>query len=299
MRGVRTRGGCISLLALVVLPSLGRAQQPFHRGGALDPTAAVRLFSMAGSVTVTGWDRDSIDVRGTVGAGLEPVAGGTRTGWKMSTYDGRQRADAPSHLVVRVPRRAQLWIKTTSASITVSQVDGSLDLYTIEGPIDVRGAPRELTAETMRGAVAIRGTPGWVRAKSGTGDVAFDGTAQDVALSTVGGRISSSTRFTRGRFESVRGAIALHGPFGGTATADVDSHAGAVELHLDAKSSAAITAYTLTGAITNTLTNALPRTAKGSGSELAFTIGDGRARLMVRTYSGNISLFPPKAVRVQ
>ena len=284
-------GACLALLAFVALPCVAAAQRKFHRAGALDPTAAVRVSGAAGSVTVIGWDRDSIDVTGTIGAGLDPVAGGTRTGWKMSTYDGRQDATSPSHLVIRVPRRAQLRVRTTGASITVSQVDGSLDLYTIEGPIGVRGAPRELTAETMRGAIAIDGTPGWVRAKSGTGRVTFRGTAQDVALSTVSGDVASSTRFTRGRFESVRGAIVLSGPFGGTATADVDSHAGAVALHLDPKSSAAVTVYTLTGGITNTLTSARPRKATRSGSELAFTAGDGRARLMVRTYSGKVSLL--------
>lgn len=281
----------IPLLAVAALGvrSAG-AQQPYVRAQALDATAAVRVFSMAGSITVVGWDRDSVDVRGTVGPGLTPRGGGTRTAFKLSTYDGEQDARSPSHLELRVPRRAQLWIKVASASVTVRGVDGGVDVYSIDGRIDVAGAPSELRAESMRGAVTIVGSPAWVRAKSGAGTVRFDGSARDLALSTVGGAIVSTTAFARGRFESVRGDITLTGALAGAATADVDSHAGAVTLRLGPAASAAFTVFSVSGAITNELTAERARPSRGTGRELAFTTGTGAARVTVRTFSAPVAL---------
>jgi hypothetical protein len=164
---------------------------------------------MAGSITVVGWAYDSIHVTGTVGAGLTPRAGGTRTAFKLTTYEGEQDAQRPSHLEIRLPRRAQLWIKVGAADVAVRGVAGSVEVYTIDGRIVVAGAPTELTAETMRGTVQVTGAPGWLRARSGTGAVRFDGTAGDVALSTVSGPIACAGDFQRGRLESVRGDIVL------------------------------------------------------------------------------------------
>jgi hypothetical protein len=221
-----------ALATLAAAAPAAQAQQPFTRAQGLDPTAAVRVFGMAGSVTVVGWDRDSIHVTGTVGAGLSPQGGGTRTAFKVSTYDGAQDARSPAHLEIRLPRRAQLWIKVASADVAVRDVVGGVDVYTIDGRIEVSGAPSELTAETMRGAVLVTGAPGWVRAKSGTGAVRFRGTARDLALSTVSGPVASVGEFERGRFESVRGDVAVTSGLARAASADVDSHAGAVTLTL-------------------------------------------------------------------
>jgi len=138
--------------------------------------------------------------------------------------------------------------------------------------------------------VRIEGSPGWVRAKSGTGAVTFDGTARDLALSTVSGRIASSSRFARGRFESVRGDIELSGPLPAAAIADVDNHAGAVTLRLGTQASAACTVCTVSGRIVNELSAARPRKASGTGSELAFATGGGAARVTVRTFDGAVAL---------
>ena len=284
--------GAVALLPLLALLAAAplRAQQPFTRGRAVEPGAAVRVHSMAGTVTVEGWDRDSVHVSGTVGAGLTPYSGGARTYFKVTTYEGEQDPQSASHLVLRVPRRAQLWVKTTSASVTVRGVDGSVELNTIDGAVAVTGAPDELSVASMRGAVRVDARAGWVRIRTGTGDVDVRGAARDLAVSTVSGRIASTTRFARGRLESVRGDIVLAGPLAAAATADVDSHAGAVTLRVGPRASAAFTVYTVTGSIVNELSAARPRETPGTGRELAFVTGEGAARVTVRTFQGAVAL---------
>ena len=272
-------------------PGDAPAQERFVRGHALERTGAVRVFSMAGSVTVVGWDRDSVHVAGAIGAGLKPYAGGTRTAYKVATYEGRQDPASAAHIEIHVPRRAQLWIKTTTAPVTVRGVEGGVDVYTIDGNVSVTGSPSEVAAESMRGSVTIRGTPTWVRAKAGTGAVRFDGAARDLAISTVSGRIRSSSRFDRGRFESVRGDIELVGPLRRAASADIDSHAGAVTMRLGPAVSAAFTVYSVSGRITNALSATQARASRSAGSELAFDVGAADSRVTVRTFAGAVALL--------
>lgn len=266
------------------------AQQPFHRGAPLAPAAAVQMFTAAGSVVVQGWDRDSIDIRGTIGRGLTPHAGGDRLAFKMSTYDGRQDLSQPSHLVVRLPHRAQLWLKSTTGTITARAISGAVDLYSISGAITAEAMTGDVTAESMRGNVTVSGSPRWLRLRSGEGDVLFDGSARDVAISTVRGNVTLRGAADRARAETVSGRVEISLPAMGAASLDVDSHDGPVRLDLGTAPDATIDVYTLDGVISNELTAAPARRAGGKGSVLSVVSGRGSARVTVRTFSGEVVL---------
>lgn len=281
----------IAFLLVVGIPTAVRAQTKFERSGPLDPDGAFRLHTLGGYVKVTGWDRDSVLVRGVVSAGLKPMAGGGRAGWKMSLYEGSVDAKAYAQLEIFVPRGAQVWIKGTSATITATGLTGSVDLNTIEGRIEAEGSPRELRVETMRGDVVVKGSPRWVRLKSGDGSIAFSGEAEDAVLTTVDGAITSTSRLARGRIETVKGTVTVSGPVPAGAVLDVDSHGGAVTLQLDPPVSATFSVFTVSGRIVNGIGKSSPKKAPGTGAELAFMVGNGNARVTVRTFSAPISLL--------
>ena len=266
------------------------AQQPIHRGARLSATASVQLFTAAGTVLVEGWDRDSIDIRGTVGRGLTPRAGGDSLAFKLSTYDGQQDLSQPSHLVVRVPRRAQLWLKGTTGTNTARALGGAVDLYSIAGPIEADGLTGDLTAESMRGDVTVRGTLRWLRARSGEGRVQFAGAARDVAASTVRGAIVLRGRSDRARVETVSGSVEVAWTAEGASSLDIDSHDGAVTLQLGPRRDAAVSLFTHDGRIDNQLTAARPSRSGLKGSALSLSLGTGDARVQVRTFSGTIVL---------
>ncbi len=291
-----------SLIGRATLPAFGlmfilaceamQAQSPFHRGAPLASTASVQLYAAAGSVVVEGWERDSIDIRGTIGRGLTPHAGGDRLAFKMSTYDGRQDLSQPSHLVVRVPHRVQLWLKSTTGTIRARALSGAVDLYSISGSITADDMSGDVTTESMRGAVAVSGTPRWLRLRSGEGAVSFEGRARDVAMSTVRGDITLRGAADRARAETVSGRVEISLPARGTTSLDVDSHDGPVRLQLVGSLDATINVFTLDGSITNELTKARFTRAGAKGSVLSVVTGKGSARVTVRTFSGEIALIP-------
>src|SRR5437868_459281 len=144
--------------------------------------AAFRIVNMVGSVTVHGWDKDTVVVRAAVPQLDKLLMGGTYTGAKLFIDNADERNPKPTRLEVWLPSRARLWIKTATANIDVAGVDGQLDLYVVSGTIDVNGNPRELNAEAIDGDIHVVGSPAWLRAKSASGAITLRGSSSDAAF---------------------------------------------------------------------------------------------------------------------
>ena len=287
-------------LLLLALPQALAAQTRVSRSFPLNPDGSVRIHALVGNVLVRGWDRDSVTVRGTLGAGNRLHSGGGRTGIKMFVEAENDLRPTASTLEIMVPARAKVWIKTATADVRVGSVTGSLDVYVISGTIDVSGSPADVNAEAIDGTILIRGSPGWVRAKSASGAVSLWGASRDVNLSTVSGRITVDGNaaprgvFERGRFESVTGDISFRGGIERGADLRFDSHGGAVDVTLPQRG-ADIELTSISGAIRNEASSARPLAGRyGRGAELRTTIGDGGAAVSVRTFKGAITIHRAK-----
>ncbi|HEY0243735.1 MAG TPA: DUF4097 family beta strand repeat-containing protein [Gemmatimonadaceae bacterium] len=281
------------LAALVAVSSPAAAQTKVSRGLPLDATGAVRVYNNVGSVRITGWSRDSVAVRGTLGKGNTLHMGGGRTGIKMFVEGMDERNPAAADIEVMVPARAKVWVKTATARIDVTGVAGSLDLYVVGGDIKVTGNPADVNAEAIDGSITIVGSPAWVRAKSASGDVSLDGSTSDVTVSTVSGKIDvDGARFERAKFETVTGSIRFAGTFARGGLANFDSHSGSVEIGIPAGSPADFEIASIAGSITNKLTASRPVPGRyGRGAELVTASGSGGSRVVVRSFKGPVVLF--------
>lgn len=262
----------IAAVALVPAANEANAQAKLNRGLPLNADGAIRIYNSVGSVRVIGWNRDSVAVRGSAGKGNNFHMGGGRTGMKMFVEGMDERNPASADIEVYVPAKSKVWVKTATASIDVTGVTGSLDLYVVGGRISVTGSPADINAEAIDGSIAVTGSPGWLRAKSASGDVTLDGSSQDVAISTVSGKIDADgTGFEKAKFETVTGSIRFAGSFRRGGLARFDSHSGSVEVGVPAGSPADFDIVSIAGPITNKLTGARPIKGRyGRGAELGF-----------------------------
>jgi len=270
------------------------AQKKVERRLPLGMEGALRIVNMVGSVVVHGWDKDTVLVRGTLGAGDSFFMGGGYTGAKMFVESVNDRDPKPTRLEIWVPARVRLWVKTATASIDVNDVAGGLDLYVVSGTIDVRGNPRELNAEAIDGDIHVTGSPSWMRAKSATGAITFQGASADAGLSTVSGPIKvegGSGVFERTKIETVTGNISFAGRLDRSGAFDFDSHGGSIDIAIPEKTSATFSVVTIAGSITNNLSKKSPIVGRfGRGAELMTEEGGGGAKVSVRTFKGPVTL---------
>lgn len=284
-------------LALVTLTSgasLAHAQQKIQLGHAASPTVSVRLIATVGDVWVVGWDRDSVDLKGTIpnGARCELAAGSPAersNGIKMYVEAAPQGTEGEGRLLLHVPRGSRVWVKTGSADIDVTGVTGGLDLNVVGGSITVRGNPREARVESMDGDIELDGAPEWLRAKSATGNITMHG-GQDVGASTISGVIRIvGGEVERAKLESTTGNISFATGLARAASVEVETHSGGVDLELPFKIDLELDAATMTGTIDNRWTKARPLVGRENrGMTLVTSSGAGGGKVTVRSFKGTV-----------
>jgi len=283
------------LLAAGFAATPALAQKKVERRLPLGMEAAFRIVNMVGSVTVHGWNKDTVLVRAALPQLDKLLMGGSYTGAKMFIDNADERDPKPSRVEVWLPSRARLWIKTATANIDVTGVDGELDLYVVSGTIDVNANPRELNAEAIDGDIHVIGSPSWLRAKSASGTITLRGSSSDAAFSTVSGAIRvDGGNFERTKVETVTGNITFTGMLDRSGIFDFDTHSGNIDIAIPDKVNADVSVVTISGNITNNLSKARPVSGRfGRGTELNAEIGNGGAKISVRTFKGPVTLRRP------
>jgi putative adhesin len=273
------------------------SQQKVSVHHAATPTVSVRLGGNVSSVKVIGWDRDSVSLVGSLGAGSRMDGGigrtvGPVTGMKFFVNADDEVSARANKLELYVPKQARVWVKAGSADIEATGVTGGLDLNIVGGSVRVNASPRELLIESMDGAVVVSGSSGYARIKTATGDITVQGQAEDLLATTVSGSINvNSGAVERGRFESVTGPIVFASDIRHGGEARFDTHSGAIELRLARRMDVEIDAASVTGQIENTWTSARPIAGReGRGMELGTSSGMGGARVSIRSFKGNVRL---------
>jgi hypothetical protein len=270
------------------------AQKKIERRLPLGMEGALRVVNMVGSVVVHGWSKDTVLVRGTLAPGDNFFMGGGYKGAKMFVESLNDRDPKPTRLEIWVPARVRLWIKTATANIDVSDVEGGLDLYVVSGTIDVTGNPHELNAEAIDGDIHITGSPSWVRAKSATGAITLQGASPDAGLSTVSGPIKvdgGTGVFERTKIETVTGNVSFAGRLDRSGGFDFDTHSGSIDIAIPEKMGVTFSVVTIAGSITNNLSKKTPIPGRfGRGAELTSEESGGGAKVSVRTFKGPVTL---------
>jgi hypothetical protein len=274
--------------------ALGTAAQPSQApvllARAVEPTAAFKIYDPAGTLRLIGWDRDSIVVRGRVGRGERPFFAVTARGGKLGIDERADGRDpSPSDLVIYLPRRAQISVKTASADIAGVDVSGWF--YTVSGTIHLAGASTSVDAESMSGNVSLDVSAPWVHARTGDGHLLLRGAPQDADVSTVGGTLDvASQAVLRGRFASVTGDVHYVGTPPSGAILEFSNHSGSVDCLLPRDASGVFDLSTITGDIVNGYTRVRPATQPGRGRSLRVDLGGAGGHVTVRTFKGTIRL---------
>lgn len=324
----------LSTTALLVaaMAAGAAAQTPINERLATSAGGSVEVNNTSGSVRVSGWDRNEIQITGTLGRGaerLEVTPRGDRVEIRVVIPREARNVEGTT-LEVRVPARKDLIVRTVSASIEASELVGAVQARSVSGSVRVSGAARQVIASSTSGSVEVDGgratmiqantvsgdmrlrgeasenvaaesvsgnvsvavkTPE-VRAKSVSGRVEVQGAGRKLTASTVSGDLTlSAGELEYGAFQTVSGDIELNGRVARDATLSLESHSGDVVLRIPRDAGADFEVRTMSGDIRNEFGPAAQRVSRyGPGRELRFTNGRGGGRVMVKTFSGDVTI---------
>lgn len=278
-------------ITLVARSALGQsaADGPVHEAHHFDSTGSINLYVPAGSVRLVAWDHDSIVVRGQVARNARLFYGGGLRGVKMGVENPARIDSEPSNLVIYMPRRGRVSVRTASANIVGEGVSG--DFNSSSGNIRLNGVASSVEAESVNGSLDLDVTTPWLRARTGDGHLLIRGAPQDVDASTIGGTLDVvAPTVMRGQFVSVSGDIHWIGSPARGSVFDFSNHSGAVDLAFSSTASAALTLSSVSGSIENGFTRVRP--IASPPRTLRLNLGGGDAHVTVRTFKGAIRVRP-------
>ncbi len=183
--------------------------EDFHRTVPLSSTGRVSLGNINGNVTITGWDRNEVQIDAVKKARdqqrldearIEVDASSDSVQIKTKYPEGRNNNNpATVTYELHVPRNARLdHIDLVNGSLEVSQVSGEIDAELVNGKTDIRDLSGRLNVSAVNGTIVANfrtlENVKDIRLKSVNGSINLglpSSPNADVSVSTVNGGITT------------------------------------------------------------------------------------------------------------
>lgn len=292
------------LTPLLLALSIGEAfaSTPINLSKDIRPNAKISIENVKGEVTVTAWDKNQVQVSGSLGDGARPlelegddhnveirVEGDEKKGNWFSW--GNDSSMQPTILNVRVPRAVEVNINVVSAPVSIDGLDGGkIDVESVSGRIRANLRSPRVSMQTVSGTIDLAGRAGEAELQTVSGDITAPNIGDKIEAQTVSGRMTiGGGPWKEASFSTVSGDTQVNGAPARGGKLDVDSMSGDVQLQLPADASARLEASTFSGDLRSDWGNP-SRGDDGPGKELKTTVGGGDAFIHVESFSGDVRI---------
>ena len=257
----------------------------------------VEIYNTSGSIEVSGWSKNSIEITGTLGDSVEELIverDGNEVVIRVEVPNGHW-GDIDADLVIKVPQYSSLEVSGVSTDIEIKEVLGEQSLNSVSGDIETKGVADDVEADSVSGDVEIHGNgaAGNFEGASVSGDVLVRGMSGSVDVESVSGDVDIiGGSYDKAYFETVNGDSTFHAELTQDGHLSMESVNGTVDIEFSVPvTSARFDIETFNGSIRNCFGPEPERTSKYSpGLELSFTIGDGDARIDIETLNGSVNV---------
>jgi putative adhesin len=284
-----------------------RYQSDFHYTYEMQPTGRIDAESFNGSIDISGWDQNKVEITGTKYGSTEAMRDAVKIDIHNTPEMVEIRAVKPSSMrmgnmgarfTMHVPRKAMLdRITTSNGPVKVRDVgsaahlkssNGSIDVTNVDGDVDAHTSNGSVEADMIRGSATLKTSNGRIRAEDVSGPLEAE-TSNNSITARLGAATSATTKLV-----SSNGSIDL--TLGSAPKGDIraETRNNGIKLHLPANTSAHVVADTSNGSISSDFSVA----SKGDGDEekkhqkhMDGVIGAGGPTIELSTSNGSIHIL--------
>jgi len=284
----------MTTLYALLLAGLASTSGPAPAVGPADTLVALRagdrivLENLSGEISVGAWDRDELEVRGEDDEmSLIVRRSGSTVRIVQDDRKGRRRSVDAS---VRVPAWVDVEIGGPSLDVWVDGLAGRLDVTSVSGDVWVENSTGPVTVRTIAGEVDIVGARAGVDVSSQSDDVRL----RDVRGTVVAHSGSGDLDLMDVQSESVRaetqdGNITFSGTIAPGGDYRFFVHDGDASIAIPSNADARFSVSTFDGDFEADFPVRIERFT--GGREFEFTLGEGRARVEIQVFDGEIRLL--------
>jgi DUF4097 and DUF4098 domain-containing protein YvlB len=259
----------------------------------------VQLDNANGSVEISGWDKNTVDIDGTKYAGTEDRLKTIRIDISESAGSIVIRTNlapgwhnAGARYIIRVPRRADLQnIATSNGPIRVENIEGTVRLKTSNGTIHAAGIRGLLDAHSSNGTLEVADVNGDTTLRTSNGSIRADVRKGIFEATTSNGSITARLLEADSqpvRLESSNGRIDL--TMDAAREVHADTSNSSITVRMPSSAGANVRAHTTNSSI-DTDFDVSVHGGMLSKHRLEGTIGPGGPLLDLGTSNGSIKLL--------
>ena len=300
----------LALLAAVFVTTVAAAADSsttaYSKQIAIGATDRVNITNVAGSLSITAWDRKEVDIQGELASGIDHVDVKQADGsveirvvvkeglWDDNSWRNDSWKKGEANLRIRVPAGVRLEANTVSATLTASGLRGKTRLKSVSGDVRSDVIAQDLEAKSVSGDVELTGSgaASRLRANSVSGDVTLNKVAGDVEAKSVSGDVEIQLQAAEDvEVASVSGDVAVQGGLANQGELEAASVSGRVRITAQAPGGYHYELKSFSGRIKSCLAGGQVADSKnGRGGSVTGTLGQGSATLRVKSHSGNVEL---------
>ena len=277
-----------------------RFNKDFHSSYPLKSGGRLSVETFNGSVDISGWDQDTVDISGTKYGPSQEEADELKVDIDASPDSVSVRIPRPSmrrnnqgaRLVIKVPRNTHLdRITTSNSSIRTQDGVGTARLHSSNGSIRVVDLHGDVEAETSNSSIELQGVDGNARARTSNGHIRADrlGGSLDANTSNSSVHVDVTRPDKSIRIDTSNGSVELSLPPNFSSPIHVDTNNGAITVRMPESTNARLSARTSNASIKTEL----EVRAQGdiSKNRLDGVIGSGGPLIDLSTSNGSIHLL--------
>lgn len=277
-----------------------RYNKDFHLSYPLQDGGKLSVETFNGSVEISGWDQDTVDISGTKYGPSQDEADNLRVDIENHPDSLSIRVPRPTdrrnnqgaRMVIKIPRKTLIErIVTSNSSIQTDDGVGPTHLRTSNGSIHVVDLHGELEAETSNSSVEVERVEGNVRLHSSNGHIRAERVNGAIEASTSNSKVSiDADRPDKPiRVDTSNSGVELDLPPGFSSGVHVSTNNGSITLRLTNDANAHISAHTSNSSIDTEFE--VRARGEFSRNRLDGEIGSGGPLIDLSTSNGSIRLL--------
>ncbi len=294
----------LSACALVFAGDSSRYREDFHYSYPQTASGRFSLDNFNGSVEITGWDQNTVDISGTKYAESQSLLNSMQIEASSSGNAVRVKTTRPdphhgnmgAKYVIHVPRQTALEdVASSNGSIRADDIDGNAHLTTSNGSIHLGKINGNVEAHSSNGSIEVKDVKGNVNFTTSNGGVHAENVEGAFEAETSNGGIHAHLRDTASghpiRLNTSNGDIDLQVDSLRQNDVIASTSNGPITVRMPASVGASLHAATNSNGSVRSDFDVLIRAGELSKHRMEGTIGGGGPKIELTTSNGNISLL--------
>jgi DUF4097 and DUF4098 domain-containing protein YvlB len=281
---------------------IDRYRQDFHYTYPLKSGGRLLVETFNGSVEVSGWDQETVDISGSKYAATQEAADALKVAIDNSpdsvsirvTRPSDRRGNMGARFVIKIPRAAFVdRIFTSNGAIRTQDGSGPARLHTSNGEIRVQALHGSLDAQTSNSSVELIDVDGDAKAHTSNGHIRIEGLRGSLEAGTsnasINARLEQVPVGRPVRLETSNSSVELRVPANFANDIRVSTSNSGITLHMPNQVNAQVVARTTNSSISSDFE--VKMQGEFSKNRLEGVIGNGGSLIDLSTSNGSIRLL--------